>query len=603
MTYKPTIPPGLAAPLLPIAACLLAIGIFLVDTFSGAPDAVAVLYVIVVMLAANFSDQRGVLVVGFGCAALTLISFTIEHGLHYGSASFMRCLVSLAAIGIATFLTLKNKSAESLLREQANLLDVSHDAIFVRDTRDIITYWNRGAEQIYGWNREQAVGKVSHSLMQTIFPAPLDELSTELRRVGRWEGELVHTKQDGTQVTVGSRWSLQRDAQGRPAATLETDTDITERKRAEDALRRSEAYLAEAQRLSLTGSFGWNVTNEELISSEETYRIFQYDPATTLSLELMFKRVHPEDLAMVRQRVERASNFGENWELEHRLLMPDGSVRYVNVVAHTARDSSGNLEFVGAVMDVTAARRAEEALQEAQANLAHVNRVTTLGEMTASIAHEVTQPIAAVVTNAGAGLAWLAAQPPNLEETQQALGRILRDGNRASEVISRIRALAKKMPPREDRVNINEAIIEVLALARGEVERNRVLARTELSSDLPTIPGDRIQLQQVILNLVVNAIEAMSGAGIGPRELVVSTRKEAANGVLVAVRDSGPGFDPESVDHLFDAFYTTKSAGIGMGLAICRSIIEAHEGRLWAVPNVPGGAIFQFSLPGDEERA
>ena len=601
MTYRPT-PPGLTAPLLPIATCALAIGIFVVDTFSPWGMAVAVLYVIVVMLAANFCDQRGVLVVAFGCAALTLFSFSIQHGTNYESASFMRCLVSLAAIGITIFLTLKNKSAESVLREQANLLDVSHDAIFVRDTSDIITYWNHGAEQLYGWRTEQAVGKVSQTLMRTIFPAPLEELSKELLRAGRWEGELVQTKQDGGQVTVASRWSLQRDAQGRPAVTLETNTDITERKRAEDALRRSEAYLTEAQRLSLTGSFCWNPANEKLIWSEETYRILQYDPATPPTLELIFQRVHPEDVAMVRQRVERASKDGEDWELDHRWLMPDGSVRYVTVVAHAAGDSSGNLEFVGAVMDVTAARRAEEALRQAQANLAHVNRVTTLGEMTASIAHEVTQPIAAAVTNAGAGLAWLAAQPPDLEETRQALGRILEDGNRAREIISRIRALAKKMPPRKDRVNINEAIIEVLALARGEVERNRVLARTEFSSDLPPVPGDRIQLQQVILNLIVNAIEAMSGAGIGPRELVVSTRNGAANGVLVAVRDSGPGLDPESVDHLFDAFYTTKSAGIGMGLAICRSIIEAHEGRLWAVPNAPRGASFQFSLPGDEEK-
>jgi C4-dicarboxylate-specific signal transduction histidine kinase len=250
---------------------------------------------------------------------------------------------------------------------------------------------------------------------------------------------------------------------------------------------------------------------------------------------------------------------------------------------------------------VTERKRAEEALREAQAELAHVTRVTTLGELTSSIAHEVNQPLAAVVNNASACLRWLAAY--NLEEARQCAALIIADGHRAGEIISRIRALVKKAPPQKDWVNINETILEVIALARSEVHRNRVSLQTQLSSDVPLILGDRIQLQQVILNLIINAIEAMSEISEGPRELQVVTRKDELQGVLVTVRDSGPGLDPDSLDHLFTAFYTTKPQGMGMGLAISRSIIEAHGGRLWAIPNDGPGATFQFTLPKYEQEA
>ena len=370
----------------------------------------------------------------------------------------------------------ERKRGEDVLRERANLLDLTHDTVFVRDTNNVITFWNRGAERLYGWTREEAVGQVSHQLMQTIFPAPLEKITAELNSTGRWEGELIHARRDGTQVVVASRWALQLDERGKPIAVLETNNDITERK------------------------------------------------------------------------------------------------------------------------------RAEEALHKAQAELAHVTRVATLGEMTASIAHEVNQPLAAVVNNASACLRWLAGQAPNLEEARQSAALIIADGHRAGEIIGRIRALAKKAPPRKDWLDINETILEVIALARSEAQRNRVSLQTQLSSDVPLILGDRIQLQQVILNLIINAIEAMSGVGEGPRELLVGSGKDDSQGVLVTVRDSGPGLDPDSLDHLFTAFYTTKPQGMGMGLAISRSIIEAHGGRLWATANEHRGATFQFTLPVDGER-
>jgi PAS domain S-box-containing protein len=398
------------------------------------------------------------------------------------------------------------------------------------------------------------------------------------------------------------RWFLLRavplrDEFGNIAKWYGTTTDIEDRKRAEEALRRSETFLAKAQRLSRTGSFGWNVSSGELFWSEETFRIFWYDRATKPTVQLVLQRVHPDDIALVQQLIERASHDGEDWDLEHRLLMPDGSVKHLHVVAQATRNESGNLEFMGAVMDVTAAKRAEEELHQARADLAHVARVTTLGELTASIAHEVNQPIAAVITNADAGLRWLAARPADLEEARLALGRIINGGKRASEVVNRIRALIKKAPPRKDRLDINEIILEVIALTRSEVRRNRVALQARLLSDLAPILGDRIQLQQVILNLIINAVEAMSRVSEGPREVLVGSGNNGSDGVLVAVRDSGPGLDAERLDHIFDAFYTTKPNGLGMGLAISRSIIEAHGGRLWATPNVPRGAILQFMLP------
>ena len=245
---------------------------------------------------------------------------------------------------------------------------------------------------------------------------------------------------------------------------------------------------------------------------------------------------------------------------------------------------------------------ASEALREAQTELAHVNRVTTMGLLAASIAHEVNQPVAAAVTNAHAALRWLGAQPPDLEEARQALAYIIKDGHRAGEIIHRIRGLIKRAPSRNDRLDINETIREVIALTRSEVQRNRVSLQTRLANGLPLVQGDRIQLQQVILNLIVNAVEAMSGASEGARELLISTGKDASNAVLVAVRDSGSGLDPEGLDRLFDAFYTTKPSGMGMGLSICRSIIEAHGGRVWAMANVPQGAVFKFTLPVGENR-
>jgi PAS domain S-box-containing protein len=562
-----------------------------------ADSAVAVLYVAVVLLSARFLRKRGVVLVSLGLMALTVLSYLLSEHDRSPSVAISTCLLSLVVIGVTAFLAVQSQSREMALREQAGLLDLTRDTVFVRDMNDVMTYWNRGAEELYGWKTAEAVGKISHQLMQTIFPLPLEEITAELLRTGRWEGELVHTKRDGTQAIVASRWSLQRDAQGRPVATLETNNDVTERKQAEVALRQSEAYLAEAQRLSLTGSFGWNVSSGEIVWSEESFRIFGYERTTKPSLELVIQRTHPTDMARVQQMIDRASRDGKDWELEFQLLMPNGSIKSVHAVARAVSHEPGRVEFVGANMDVSAAKRAEQELRHAQAELARISRVTTLGELTASIAHEVNQPITGVVTNAEAALRWLGADPPNLDQAREVLGQIVKDGMRAGDVIQRIRALITKAPPRMARFDVNEAVLDVIPLTRSELLRHGVSLQTKLATGLPLIEADRIQLQQVILNLILNAVEALSGIDEGAREMRISTEREASNGVLVIVRDFGPGLDPQSADRLFEALYTTKPGGLGMGLAICRSIIEAHGGRLWATANEPRGAVFQFTLP------
>ena len=241
--------------------------------------------------------------------------------------------------------------------------------------------------------------------------------------------------------------------------------------------------------------------------------------------------------------------------------------------------------------------RREQEYRQVQNELAHANRVATMGQFTSSIAHEVSQPIAATIMSAQAALHWLSAEPPALEEVRQALERIVKNGSQAGEVIDKIRAIIKKTPPRKDRLDINEAIREVIELTRGEAVKNNVSVQTDLTDGLPLVEGDRVRLQQVIVNLLINAVQAMSGMSEGPRELLISTGRVEPNGVLVAVQDSGPGIAPETQEHLFEAFYTTKAGGLGLGLSICRSIIEAHGGRLWASANVPHGAIFHFIVP------
>jgi predicted ATPase/signal transduction histidine kinase len=364
-----------------------------------------------------------------------------------------------------------------------------------------------------------------------------------------------------------------------------------------DELRRSEAYLSEAQRLSHTGTFGWRLPSGEMYWSQEAYRIFEFDPASTPTLDLLALRIHPDDVAAFRQVAARAATDGQDFAHEYRARMPDGRVKHIHAVARAARNDAGDVEFVGVVMDVTAIRLAEHELHKTQADLAHVMRVTSLGELTASIAHEVNQPLGGVLINAEACLSWLSHEQPNLTEAHAALERIVRDGTRAGEVIRRVRTLAKKADTKMAPLNLNDVLSEALTLVQHELSSSRVALRMEWAGALPVILADKVQLQQVILNLVINGIEAMQPITDRPRELVIRSELDGAQQVRVTVKDCGVGFSADDADQLFNTFFTTKSSGLGMGLSICRSIIELHDGRIWAAPNAPHGATIQFTLP------
>jgi PAS domain S-box-containing protein len=383
-------------------------------------------------------------------------------------------------------------------------------------------------------------------------------------------------------------------------------TDVTAAKQAEESLRESEAYLAEAQRLSHTGSWALvPATGEIRYWSEECYRLLGFDPhGGQPRFETFLQRIHPDDQAKVRETNETARREKAVVELDYRIVHPGGEIRDVHVVSHPVLSASGDLvEFVGTMIDVTERRRAEGALREAQTKLAHVMRITTLGELTASIAHEVNQPLGAVVTNAGAGLGWLDRHPPDMNEAHAALERIVRDGNRASEVIRRVRTLAKSTDIQKAPLELNEVVSEALALVQHELLSYRVAMRMDLATALPLILADRVQLQQVIINLVLNGIEAMQSITDRARELVIRSEQHDARHVRVTVTDCGVGFSEENAGRLFDAFFTTKSSGMGMGLSICRTIINAHGGHIWATSNLPHGATIQFSLPSHPEVA
>jgi PAS domain S-box-containing protein len=372
--------------------------------------------------------------------------------------------------------------------------------------------------------------------------------------------------------------------------------DIEDQKRAERALQRSETYLAEAQRLSQTGSFSWRIGSGEIFWSKETYRIMGFDETVKPTIGLLLQRVHPEDRKLVQQQLDRAARGEQDYDYEYRLLMPDGDIKHIHVRAHRQVYEAGGGELVGALMDVTATRKAQEALQIAQTALAHVTRVSTLGEMSASIAHEVNQPLAAIVTNAESSLRWLSRQPPDIEEAVVGIRQIVKDAHRASEVIRRIREFSKKVGPEMIRLDINEVVEEAVTLLQYEALRHGVAMQLELDSSLLPVRGDRVQLQQVIINLAVNGMQAMTTVRDRDRVLIMRTQPHQSDRVLVTIEDVGVGIKPENADRLFSAFYTTKPDGLGMGLSICRSIIEAHGGRVWASPRVGPGMTFQFTI-------
>lgn len=468
------VPAQNGSPIYRVAAIFLTAGIFVVDTLTPLGIAIAVLYAFVIILGATFLDRRGIQTVAVICVTFTLIAFFTGHSENLETDATIRCIISLCAILLTTFLALQNHEVTAHLKNQAALLDLTHDAIFVRGTDDVISYWNRGAEQLYGWTTQEAVGRRSNDLLRTRLPMEPARIEAEFLKTGRWEGEVSHVRRDGTEVVVGSRWSLYRDQHGKPVATMETNTDLSERRQVEDALRR------------------------------------------------------------------------------------------------------------------------------AQGELSHVARVTTLGELAASIAHEVNQPLAAIVTNGEAGLRWLDRTPPNMEAVRASLEKTISNGRRASEVVARLRALARRSDTQLVPLNLNEIVDDALLLVQRELVDRRINLDIALDPSTLDVRGDRVQLQQVIINLVMNALQAMENVEDRGRSLRIATRREMSEDsdrVVLEVIDTGVGIDPEKAASLFAAFYSTKQNGMGMGLSISRSIVDAHHGQICASANKGPGATFTVRLP------
>jgi PAS domain S-box-containing protein len=453
-----------------------------------------------------------------------------------------------------------------------------------------VKYSGRTLEEVRRWKTSEAIHAEDR-------PRVVQEFLRSTAAGIPYEYEARLLRFDGVYRWFQVRGVPVRDADGRILRWCVLLTDIEEKKRAEDALKRSEAFLAEGQRLSRIGTLSWRVETDEITWSEELYRIFGFERDVPVTLDLIGTRVHPEDIPLMNDMVERARGAVRDFEYEHRLLMPDSSVKYLHLIAHGIRDNDGRLEYIGAVQDVTQRQSSQEALAKARSELAHVASVTSLATLTASIAHEVNQPLSGIVTNASTSLRMLTLDPPNVDGARETARRTIRDANRASDVITRLRALFSKKETIAEQVDLNDATREVIALSLSELQRDRVIVRSELAEDLPFVTGDRVQLQQVILNLLRNGSDAMNTIHDRPRELLIRTERGEGDRALLSVKDAGTGFDPQSMDKLFQAFYTTKSEGMGIGLSVSRSIIEQHDGRLWATLNDGPGATFSFSIP------
>jgi len=504
--------------------------------------------------------------------------------------------------GMNIDITERKLALESLQANQ-ELLDLAQKSAgamaFDWYVQQEINYWSPEQEALFGLAPGTFDGtyKTWKKMMyKPDWPIVVDAIK-HAHETGKVTAEYRVVWPDGSLHWLSTNGRMFFDDAGEPVRMVGFTSDVTRRKNVEEELRRSAAFLAQAQQVSRTGSFSWRVATDEITWSEQMYRIYELEPGTTITLDVIRTRVHPEDLTLYEKMVEQARNGSDDFEWQYRLLMPDQSIKYMHAVARATRDQNNELEYIAAVQDITPRRRSQEALDKARSELAHVARVMSLGALTASIAHEVNQPLSGIITNASTCVKMLDADPPNVDGARETAKRTIRDGRRAGDVITRLRALFSRKEATTELVDLNEATREVIALSRAELERNRVVTRTELADKLPLVPGDRVQLQQVIINLLRNGSDAMSDVDDRPRELLFRTEVYENDSVRLSVQDAGTGFDPQTLDQLFRSFYTTKADGMGIGLSVSRSIIENHRGRLWATANNGPGVTFSFTIP------
>ncbi|MFK8253877.1 sensor histidine kinase [Ancylobacter terrae] len=608
-------------------AGLLAAAIFAIDTATTLGSAVAVMYVVVLIIVADAGAHRVLALATAGCIALTLVSFAIVHGEDASLEVVLRLLFSLAAI-IATALILLRRHADKLtLESQAELLDVTSDAIYLTDAKGRVLYWNKGAERLYGWSFDAAWGRDPHDFLATRFPAPRAAIEAALAASGTWEGEIVQTTRAGATLHLASRWR-RTGAGGRPGAILQSNTDISERIAADAALRRSEQRyrtifetLAVAiwehdlrpLKAELDAIVASGVTDLERHLAEHPEigrRLRALTPVTDVNgtaLRLMGVASKGEFFTRLDEFLpDNAQNFGNflvalstgqpSYEAETTVRTRSGELLRVLVAFNFPPD--GNLDRVQAsVVNITERVKAQEALERARGQLEHALRAATLGEVSATIAHEINQPLAAIAANAAAGRRWLDRDPPDLGEVRLALDEAAAAARRASEVVRRVRRMMGKVEPERSLVEIGALVEEALHLLAPDIAAAQVALAPAIEAAGARIDGDRVLIQQVLMNLAINAMQAMQALPADERRLSVRARR-AEGRIVIDVADSGPGFSAEAAEKAFEPFYTTKPNGMGLGLAMCRSIITAHEGEIRIHPAGPeGGGRVTLALP------
>ncbi|MEB1528303.1 PAS domain-containing sensor histidine kinase [Xanthomonas sp. WHRI 7945] len=609
-----------------LVAGLLMCAIFVVDTFTALEGAIAVLYVVALLLVARTARRSDMVVTALSGAALTIATYVDTHGVAQVGSQTLRAIVSLAAIATTAVLLLQNQKAMKALCAQATLLDLSHDMIFVRDRFGVITFWNRTAEEVYGWSAQQALGRVADDLLDTRYPIQRQAIEAMLLDAGAWNGVLEQRTRAGATLVVESRWVLQRDPHEAPMGVLETHTDVTERKAAYAALVQSERRyrrMFDASRIGVAQQ-DWTALRAELaaLGLHDTAALNAYlaDHPDFVERARRLTRndgLNPAFLSMVggdaalhaRSSVDDLLGEGERsfaaalaafvagdafHEGETEIVRADGRrIPVLFTITFPGPDDDGCVLVF--VVDHSERKQAQRALLTAQVELAHAARVATLGELTASIAHEVNQPLMAVVTNGEAAMRWLHRDVPDLYEVDAALGRIIAEGRRASEIVRGVRDFLSKAPMKRDALSAAALVEDAVRLVEHEFARGQVALQVDLQPDLPAVVGDRIQLQQVLVNLMVNASQAMAGQS-APRVLRIRAMRDKHDTLAITVADTGPGIAAEHLQRLFDPFFTTKQQGMGMGLAICRTTAEAHGGHL-SVESAPGqGASFRLLL-------
>ncbi len=593
-----------------VVAVAVALLIFLADIATPIQGAVAVLYTAVILLVAGTPYRSAVKLTGIACGFLATIAFADNHGHAEFGGAHVRFAVSLTAIAITTILCLRNRSARWMLAEQAKILELTHDTVVIRDADNIIRYWNDGAEALYGWSRDEAIGRNIHDLLGGDYPA--EAVTRGFAASGKWSGELARQRRDGRRIVLASRWLQRVDADGRQIGIIETSADLTEQIKADAERKKSEERyrtIFDAAGFAIwesDWSDAWNQVQAGRVPNEivAAGRLRDANDAAVKLFglpsraDLMAGGLMPFFTARGEQvlgTIFSALAAGERLiEKETEFHTADGRIVEVVLRVTLPPDHDGWSRVLLMAIDVTERNEAQARLTRTLAELAHASRVSMLGQLAASIAHEVNQPLAAIVTYGRSGKRWLAREAPDAREVADCLEHVISNGSRAADVIGRIRSLARNATPPAEALALRELVEETIALVEREAQGTAVAIHLDAAADLPEAFGDKVQVQQVLMNLLMNAIQAMAATDVDSRELTVEVAR-TDQALRVAVRDRGPGIaDPGKV---FNPFFTTKADGMGMGLSICQSIIEAHGGRISADNNPGGGATFAFTLP------